>query len=130
MANSFEVRVLIVNTFCDPRTSHDFSDREMDRGARSAICGQPGSATIPPDRTRLSDQFCYSEEEAARSLGLEKHQLRDARLAGKIQCSQITGRRIRYTREDLLRYVETTAGNPRCRFAGLESLNPELRNKS
>ena len=62
-------------------------------------------ARIEADRTRLGDKVCYSEEEAARLLGLKRHQLRDARLAGKVQCSQIVGRRIRYTMEDLLNYL-------------------------
>ena len=57
------------------------------------------------DRAKLGDKLCYSEADAARLLGLREHQLRDARLAGKVRCSQITGRRIRYTREDLLRYL-------------------------
>ena len=56
-------------------------------------------------RAQLDDKLAYGEPEAARLLGLQSHQLRDARLAGKIQCSQITGRRIRYTREDLLQYL-------------------------
>jgi hypothetical protein len=62
---------------------------------------------LEADRARLNDKLAYSEPEAARLLGLKPHQLRDARLAGKIQCSQITGRRIRYTREDLLHYLAT-----------------------
>ena len=58
------------------------------------------------ERAKLGDKLCFSEAEAARLLGLKDHQLRDARLAGKIGCSQIIGRRIRYTREDLLRYLQ------------------------
>ena len=62
-------------------------------------------AQLDADRAKLGDKLAYSETEAARLLGLREHQLRDARLAGKIGCSQITGRRIRYTREDLLHYL-------------------------
>ena len=60
---------------------------------------------LEADRAKLNDKLAYSEPEAARLLGLQPHQLRDARLAGRIGCSQITGRRIRYTREDLLNYL-------------------------
>ena len=62
-------------------------------------------AQLEVDRARLGDKIAFSEAEAARLLGLREHQLRDARLASKIACSQITGRRIRYSREDLLRYL-------------------------
>jgi len=57
------------------------------------------------DQAQLGDRLAYAEEEAASLLGLKRHQLRDLRLAGKIRCSQIVGRRVRYTREDLLRYL-------------------------
>jgi hypothetical protein len=63
---------------------------------------------LEADRAAVGARLCYSEPEAAELLGLAPHQLRDARLAGKIHCSQITGRRIRYTRDDLIQYL---AGN-------------------
>jgi len=50
-------------------------------------------------------RLCYSEEEAARLLGLEPHVLRDERRRGRIAASQIVGRRIRYTRQDLVDYL-------------------------
>jgi hypothetical protein len=57
-------------------------------------------------RAALSDgRLAYSEEEAARLLGLEPHVLRDERRRGRITGSQIVGRRIRYTREDLVAYL-------------------------
>ncbi len=62
-------------------------------------------AALEEDRSRLGDRLAYSEPEAARLLGLETHQLRDERLRGRIAASQIVGRRIRYTREDLLGYL-------------------------
>ena len=68
---------------------------------------------LETDRAKLGDKLAYSEAEAARLLGLRQHQLRDARLAGTISCSQITGRRIRYTREDLLRYLAENRWQPR-----------------
>lgn len=51
------------------------------------------------------DRLCYSEEEAAGLLGLEPHVLRDERRRGRIGASQIVGRRVRYTRADLVAYL-------------------------
>jgi hypothetical protein len=51
------------------------------------------------------DRLAYGEGEAAELLGLQRHQLRDERLRGRISCSKIVGRQIRYTREDLLAYL-------------------------
>src|SRR5262249_32972554 len=50
-------------------------------------------------------RLAYAEAEAARLIGLKYHQLRDERLRGCIQASQIVGRRIRYLRNDLLDYL-------------------------
>lgn len=58
------------------------------------------------ERARLpGDRLAYSEEEAASLLGLEPHVLRDERRRGRIAASSIVGRRIRYTRDDLLAYL-------------------------
>jgi hypothetical protein len=57
------------------------------------------------DRKALDAKLAFSEEEAARLLSLEPWVLRDERLRGRIQASQIVGKRIRYTREDLVRYL-------------------------
>jgi hypothetical protein len=62
-------------------------------------------ARMRQDEARLPDRLAYSEEEAARLLGLEPYQLRDERLRGRIAASQIVGRRIRYSRKDLLGYL-------------------------
>ncbi len=62
-------------------------------------------AQLDSDRARLDDRLAYSEEEAARLLGLEPHVLRDERRRGRIGASQVVGRRIRYTREDLTGYL-------------------------
>jgi hypothetical protein len=76
-------------------------------------------AHLEADRAHLDDgHLCYSEEEAARLLGLRPHVLRDTRRRGEIVASQIVGRRIRYTRDDLLRYlaerrVEASDGDPK-----------------
>ena len=62
-------------------------------------------ARIRADEAALGDRLAFSEQEAARLLGLESHQLRDERLRGRIAASQIVGRRIRYRREDLIGYL-------------------------
>ena len=62
-------------------------------------------AALEADRARLGDRLAFSEPEAARLLGLAPHQLRDERRRGRIQASQVVGRRERYTRQDLLDYL-------------------------
>lgn len=62
-------------------------------------------AQVEADRARVGDRLAYAEQEAARLLALEPHQLRDERLRGRISASRIVGRRVRYTREDLLAYL-------------------------
>ena len=52
-----------------------------------------------------SDRVAYTEAEAASMLALNKHQLRDIRLSGKINYTTIVGRRVRYTRADLMAYL-------------------------
>ena len=60
---------------------------------------------LEQSRAALDDRLAYSEAEAARLLGLNVHQLRDERLRKRISASQIVGNRIRYTRQDLERYL-------------------------
>jgi hypothetical protein len=60
--------------------------------------------------TRRQEQFlngklAVPEAEAAALLALNPWQLRDLRLAGKINHSRIVGGRIRYTADDLLDYL-------------------------
>jgi hypothetical protein len=62
-------------------------------------------ARLETVRATLECKLAYSEPEAARLLGLEPHQLRDERRRGRIKASQIVGKRIRYTRENLMGYL-------------------------
>ena len=62
-------------------------------------------AAIRDDEAKLGDRLAFTEQESARLIGLEPHQLRDERLRGRIGASQIVNRRIRYTRDDLLGYL-------------------------
>ena len=62
-------------------------------------------ARLDAARRQLPDKLAYSEEEAARLLGVHTHVLRDERLRGRITASQIVGRRIRYLHADLIEYL-------------------------
>ena len=62
-------------------------------------------AEMEASRAQTDGKLAYTEDEAARLLGLESHQLRDERRRGRIAASQIVGRRIRYTRQDLIDYL-------------------------
>jgi hypothetical protein len=53
----------------------------------------------------LGDRLAYPEAEAAALIGIHSHQLRDERLRGRISASRIVGKRVVYTRDDLIRYV-------------------------
>lgn len=57
-------------------------------------------ATIDWPQGRLA----LTEEEAAASLGVNRHVLRDLRLAGKLTARRL-GRKIVYTRNDLLAVI-------------------------
>lgn len=50
-------------------------------------------------------RVAYSEYEAAELMGLEFHQLRDERTRGRVKASVGPGRKIMYTRQDLLDYL-------------------------
>jgi hypothetical protein len=69
-------------------------------------------AATEADRGLVGGDLVYSEAEAAALLKLHEHQLRDERLRGKIGASSIVGRRIRYTREDLVRYLAERRWQP------------------
>ena len=62
-------------------------------------------ARLADEDARLGDVLAFDEATAARMLSLEPHQLRDERLRGRVAASRITGRRIRYVREDLMVYL-------------------------
>jgi hypothetical protein len=62
-------------------------------------------ARLESERSAMGERIAFSEAEAAALLGLQEHQLRDARQRGCIAASRITGRRIRYMRADLLSYL-------------------------
>lgn len=62
-------------------------------------------AALDADKVKLGERLAYSEAEAAELLGLHQHQLRDERNRGRIGASMIVGKRIRYSRQDLLDYL-------------------------
>jgi hypothetical protein len=67
---------------------------------------------VRQEEARLDGRLAYSEEEAARLLGLLPHVLRDERLRGRIAASAIVGRRVRYLRADLLAYLMGRRSGP------------------
>lgn len=80
----------------------------VDRAALEPLIKQIGGQLLVEFEARnaiMGDKLCYGKDEASRLLGLKRHQLRDARLQGKISYSRIVGGRIRYLRDDLLKYL-------------------------
>jgi hypothetical protein len=58
------------------------------------------------------DRLAFTEREAAELLGLARHQLRDCRLRHEISASKVcNGRRILYTKADLVRFLAANASN-------------------
>lgn len=62
-------------------------------------------ASFLPLLEAAGSRLAFSEADAAAMLGLEEHVLRDERRRGRITASQIVGRRIRYSRADLIEYL-------------------------
>jgi hypothetical protein len=62
-------------------------------------------AAVEVDRAKLGERLAYGEREAAALLGLRVHQLRDMRTRGEIQASLGPGRKILYSRGDLLAFL-------------------------
>jgi hypothetical protein len=62
-------------------------------------------AAVEAARSNLPDKLAFGEAEAARLLSLHQHQLRDERLRGRIGASVGPGRKILYSREQLLAYL-------------------------
>jgi hypothetical protein len=56
-------------------------------------------------KATLPDRLGYSEAEAATLLGLESHVLRDERRRGRVRAFVVAGRRVRYSRDDLIAYL-------------------------
>jgi len=62
---------------------------------------------IDSSRTFLvNGKLAIPEPEAAELLGLHSWQLRDLRLSGKIGFRRIVGNRVRYTPDDLQKYLK------------------------
>jgi hypothetical protein len=60
---------------------------------------------LETERAKLAGQLAFPEAHAARLIGLNPHQLRDERIRGRIEASVGPGRRVLYTREQLLQYL-------------------------
>ena len=62
-------------------------------------------AQLEAKRSKFDGRIAYTEPEAAALLGVQPHVLRDLRRMGEIDASKI-GKRIVYTRSDLLSHLE------------------------
>ena len=70
-------------------------------------------ATVVSVLSRLpDDRLAYGEAEAAALLGLESYQLRDERLRGRIKASTGPGRKVLYSRDQLLEYLASRPWTP------------------
>jgi hypothetical protein len=69
-------------------------------------------ARLDEARSALPDKLAFTEAEAARLLSLNQHQLRDERLRGSIEASVGPGRKILYSREQLLAYLTSRRWRP------------------
>lgn len=67
-------------------------------------------AKIAPLRSVPSDQIGIAESRAAELIDVDRHVLRDLRLAGEIKAARI-GRRVIYRREDLLALLARRVAN-------------------
>jgi hypothetical protein len=85
-----------VNLTFDPETL-----RPLIKAVVAEVVSQMESDKAKIDNGRL----VFTEEEAAAMLQLQPHCLRDERRRGKIGCSRVVGRRLRYTKQDLLDYL-------------------------
>ena len=61
-------------------------------------------ARLEADHALLAGRLGYTEAEAAATLGIPRHSLRDARLRGEIDASRI-GKRVVYGVDDLKAYL-------------------------
>jgi hypothetical protein len=62
-------------------------------------------AAVEESRASLPDKIAFSEAEAAKLLSLHTHQLRDERLRGRIEASVGPGKKVLYSKTDLLNYL-------------------------
>jgi hypothetical protein len=63
-------------------------------------------------REALPDKIAFGEADAARLLSLRAHQLRDERLRGRIKASVGPGKKVLYSRSDLLTYLASRRWAP------------------
>lgn len=61
-------------------------------------------ARVSPVANAEPERLAWTEEESARLCGINRHNLRDARLAGEIEFSRL-GKRVCYTRENLTKWI-------------------------
>jgi excisionase family DNA binding protein len=62
-------------------------------------------ARLEAARAQIPERLAFSEAEAARLLGLGRHQLREERRRGRISSHRVVGKQVRYAHQDLLAYL-------------------------
>lgn len=77
----------------------------VDPAALTSLIETVVTSVVTKLQDERSEVLAYSEEDAAQMLGLQRHQLRDERLRGRIAASKIVGGKIRYQRAELLAYL-------------------------
>jgi hypothetical protein len=81
---------------------------KLDRESLRSLVQEIVTAILAEQQSQnpvLNGRLAFKEKEAAALLGLNPWQLRDLRLAGKVHFSRIVGNQIRYTPDDLRRYL-------------------------
>lgn len=80
-------------------------DKLIDPDVLRRLVSETVAETLRQTRELDAAGDVLTEDEAAEILRLEPHQLADERRRGRISASRITGRRIRYLRQDVLDYL-------------------------
>ena len=81
---------------------------QIDEESLRPLVQQIVSATVvqlEDARAKVGDRLAYSEAEAAALLSLHPHQLRDERYRRRIKASVGPGRKILYSRDNLVSYL-------------------------
>lgn len=77
---------------------------EVDSADLKPVIAAAVAEAMAAASTLGTDRLGYSEAEAARSLGMPKHRLRDARLRGEITGRRV-GKAVYYARDELVRFL-------------------------
>ena len=88
----------------------DLDESDLRPIVREVVCEVLDQLQV--DRQKLGDRLGFPEVEAAALLGIAPHILRDCRLRGELEGRRV-GKKIIYTRDELLRFLGTDNGGRR-----------------